>query len=640
MKLATAAQDVRRSGDFQEQSFKIAANAKAFDILSSKLYTNKPLAIVRELSTNAWDAQVEAGTQDKPFLVHLPNDLAPHFLIRDYGTGLSPEQVQTIYTTYFASTRTDSNDYVGALGLGSKSPFAYTDQFTITSYWNGVAYTYSAFKNETGEPTIALLSEDPTDEPNGVEIRINIKHNDAAKFQAAAQTVYRFFPVRPQIVGARVTFPENKPRFEGLDYALYEEHCNRIALPERVSVVMGNVCYPVALGHGFINTPTSNASLVLFMDIGQVEVAASREELHYSQKTMENIQEQMTAAMAEVRQAVEADLAKHTSLIARIKAIRAYRGMLSFDGYSEQYIPMTLDGAYELIPIKVHNDRLYMERRWQTYLQPGEDTDYAIVENDIDGDLKQSDKSRLRFFMTGRGSVLYLAKIQDHKKYVETFGDLPVRLSNLPEAPKKPRQHYGGPRTYVKYAVDRRLATEAWRNTEGDIDITDAIAVPRQGYSAYINGKEITGAVALNIAEEMGYKKVYGIAKAYYERIRKELGLPDLTEEAKEYAQNAVNGLDEYTIAKTHHCGTYFDYPSDFLKWIVGLSDECNRLVSFEKAHPISGVLQRIMNNCDVSLPDARNFRDEFMKKYPLLSNVNLRLVQKGDVIEYIKLKS
>ena len=236
MKLKTQTRDIVRSGITREAKFTIAASAQAFDILSSKLYTDPQLAIVRELSTNAFDAQVEAGTQDKPFFVHLPNGIEPFFSIRDFGTGLSPEAIMSIYTTYFSSTRNESNDYTGALGLGSKSPFSYTDQFTVTSYYDGTAYTYSAFKSERGEPSIALLMQLPTTELNGVEIKINIKEEDFGAFGTAAAKVYRFFPVRPEIVGRKVDFPEIEPIYFGDEYALFE--IGRASCRERVYVLV------------------------------------------------------------------------------------------------------------------------------------------------------------------------------------------------------------------------------------------------------------------------------------------------------------------------------------------------------------------------------------------------------------------
>ena len=88
--------------------FRIRNSAKAFNILSSGLYANKVKAIIRELSCNAIDSHTAAGTK-QPFEVHLPTTLEPWFSIRDFGTGLSHDQVTKIYTTYFESTKTNSN---------------------------------------------------------------------------------------------------------------------------------------------------------------------------------------------------------------------------------------------------------------------------------------------------------------------------------------------------------------------------------------------------------------------------------------------------------------------------------------------------------------------------------------------------
>ena len=111
--------------------FKIRNSARAFSILSSGLYSNKIKAIIRELSCNALDSHIASGNTDATFEVHLPSVLEPWFSVRDFGTGLDGDQVTNIYTTYFESTKTGSNDFIGALGLGSKSPFSYTENFTL-----------------------------------------------------------------------------------------------------------------------------------------------------------------------------------------------------------------------------------------------------------------------------------------------------------------------------------------------------------------------------------------------------------------------------------------------------------------------------------------------------------------------------
>src|SRR5271156_6461407 len=140
MKLHTDRNEVERSNVASESSFRIKTTAKAFDILSSGLYTDRVLAVVRELSCNAYDAHVAANNLE-PFEIHVPNSLEPWFHVKDFGTGLSDEDVMNLYSTYFESTKTDSNDFIGALGLGSKSPFSYTKAFEVISRFEHVRRT-------------------------------------------------------------------------------------------------------------------------------------------------------------------------------------------------------------------------------------------------------------------------------------------------------------------------------------------------------------------------------------------------------------------------------------------------------------------------------------------------------------------
>ena len=85
MKLQQNTNTIVRSGSFEESNYTIEASAKAFSILSDGLYANKIEAVIRELSTNAYDAHVDAGCPDEPFLVHMPNRFNPVFSIHDHG---------------------------------------------------------------------------------------------------------------------------------------------------------------------------------------------------------------------------------------------------------------------------------------------------------------------------------------------------------------------------------------------------------------------------------------------------------------------------------------------------------------------------------------------------------------------------
>jgi hypothetical protein len=120
MKIRSAAIDIQKSEEIVESSFGISVedSAHILSILRDKLYSNKVLAVIREYSTNAYDAHVEAGIPDRPIEVTLPSRLDSTLSIRDYGIGLTEEDVRNIYAMYGASTKRSSNAFTGQLGLG------------------------------------------------------------------------------------------------------------------------------------------------------------------------------------------------------------------------------------------------------------------------------------------------------------------------------------------------------------------------------------------------------------------------------------------------------------------------------------------------------------------------------------------
>lgn len=100
----------------ERTKFKMATSAKTYKIMSSTIYKYKIRAIIREISSNAIDGHMVAGNMN-PFDVQLPTVLDPRFIVRDYGTGLSDWMVKEVFATYFESTKTDTDELIGALGL-------------------------------------------------------------------------------------------------------------------------------------------------------------------------------------------------------------------------------------------------------------------------------------------------------------------------------------------------------------------------------------------------------------------------------------------------------------------------------------------------------------------------------------------
>ena len=279
--------------------FRIRNSAKAFNILSSGLYANKVRAIIRELSCNAVDSHTAAGKQDTPFDVHLPNQLEPWFAIRDYGTGLTHEQVTSIYTTYFESTKTDSNDFIGALGLGSKSPFSYTDNFTVTAIKDNKKGIYSAFINEAGVPSIAQMMTEETTEPAGVEVKFSVNDRyDFSKFVDEARIVYTYFKLRPVVSGV------SNFEFRGVTYETENivQGVHSYKESRRSVAIMGNIAYPIEIPNadqslGDLRNLLS-CGLEMHFTIGELDFQASREGLSYIPSTVDAIKRKLVAVNA------------------------------------------------------------------------------------------------------------------------------------------------------------------------------------------------------------------------------------------------------------------------------------------------------------------------------------------------------
>jgi hypothetical protein len=293
--------------------FRIRNSAKAFNILSSGLYANKIRAIIRELSCNAVDSHAAAGKTGTPFDVHLPNSLDPTFRIRDYGTGLTHEQVTNIYTTYFESTKTNSNEFIGALGLGSKSPFSYTDNFTVVAIRDGIKGVYTAFINNEGVPSIALMSQDETDEPSGVEIKFAVNDRwDFDKFRQEARTVYKYFALRPVVDGTNFAFED--PQYESRDIV---QGIHAYSNTRNSYAIMGNIAYPIDVPNaestlGELRGLLS-CGLEIHFAIGELDFQASREGLSYIPQTIDSIKRKLEALNAQlsIRLADEADAIKN-----------------------------------------------------------------------------------------------------------------------------------------------------------------------------------------------------------------------------------------------------------------------------------------------------------------------------------------
>lgn len=309
--------NIERSGQFKESNFKFSLNANMYYVFSSQLYGNKIQSVIREISTNAHDAHVAVDNKE-PFEVHLPTWLEPWFSVRDFGPGLTEEEVFNIYTTYGESTKTTSNLYTGYLGLGSKSPLCISDSFTAISYKDGVKTTYNLLFNEDRIPTCLKLTEEDTEEKNGFEVSIPVSTNDISKFNKEATRVYTFFNNKPKL-NCTLSYYNLTSDINGNNWSFY----NNSEL-SGLYATMGNVAYPVKNCDSVIPEHLKsllNAKIIINFEIGDIEPSASREELSWTEQTTNVVIAKLQEIKSVLTKTVEAKIASCSNLFeARIKA--------------------------------------------------------------------------------------------------------------------------------------------------------------------------------------------------------------------------------------------------------------------------------------------------------------------------------
>lgn len=268
--------------------FNIEANAMAFHVLSSGIYSNKIGSIIREILTNAHDAHIMANTLDIPIDVYVPMYGNNTFTIRDYGTGLSEEEINSIYTTYFASTKRNSNSTIGCFGLGSKTPFSYTSSFTVTSYYEGTKNTYIMTVIDF-VPSIKKIKEESTLEPNGLHIVIPVQEKDVWEFQSELQEFLAYNNINVNTFNFSIK--RNVKAYSVSNVDIYKD-----SYKKGIYVRQGENIYPV--DENFIHETSTKLKVeylkhdvlyIINVPIGNVSVATSREQLHYDTKTIECI---------------------------------------------------------------------------------------------------------------------------------------------------------------------------------------------------------------------------------------------------------------------------------------------------------------------------------------------------------------
>lgn len=234
---------------------------------ADNIYSDKIGSVVREIASNCVDAHQEVN-QTKPFEIEFRDDHNKTIIFRDFGPGLSPDRIKTVFSKYFSSTKRDSNGQIGGFGIGSKSPYAYTDIFHIRTRVDNVEYLYE-MRRGTSYPVISKIGEARVSGFNFTEIIIPIPtHDDVSKFEDAIHKQLAFFH-NMRCMG----IAENMNDRKIVEGKLWVQSDMTDYISPRL--IIGDVPYPIPanLTHDY------SGSFGVKFDIGEIPVTMSRESI-------------------------------------------------------------------------------------------------------------------------------------------------------------------------------------------------------------------------------------------------------------------------------------------------------------------------------------------------------------------------
>lgn len=441
-----------------EFGLSIQDSAHLMEILRSTLYTDRILAVLREYSSNAWDAHRDAGKPDLPIEVKLPTMDDPTLRIRDFGHGLSPDDIVQVYTQYGASTKRGSNATVGSLGLGCKSAFAYADSFVVTSWHGGMRRTYSAALDKTNTGVMVLLNETPCGAETGVEIQVAVKRDDICSFEQRAHDLFQHYEPQPVI----------NTWLQRVDAVKLPSGSIRKQAPYQRKpwiAVMGCVPYQVDVSKVLNDSVDPDFARavealhgVLRFEIGEVETTASREGLRYSPETAEAVLARMEQLLDEYVAHLMAEL-ESSAASPWLRVLKAYE-------MTQLHLPLPIDfgpckEATVLLPLPDGYSLLSHEHEERKRISISPETRLLVLD----------DRRRLGGFDLQRHDFVVRAPKQvlaadarvalDQAVAAVKLTGVPITL--LSTIPWSPRTRNGRPHSVKHRARMFRLLPGAWR---------------------------------------------------------------------------------------------------------------------------------------------------------------------------------
>lgn len=333
MKITSENKEYEIDGDeFQGGKATIAEEdlAIAFSIVSEGFYSDIYGSIVRELSSNCVDAHV-AIESTEPVKIKFSQKENVHFIsFIDVGIGMNRKDFEGIFMSYFKSTKRESNAYIGAFGVGSKSPLGYVESFDIITRKDGIERHFILFKVPDEAPSYDMFYEKETSLPSGTEIRFAIPDelnvwDEIRKFKTGIKNQLAYFD---NVVVEGISYNNHYNIYEG-KYFKYRNGGEESDF-DKVHIALEKVSYPLnfkKLGINEINCPIG-----VKFEIGELLVTKNRENLRYdNEEVNELIRQRIKLALEELGQIYNRQISESLDLNAYIENFKSPQKYIKFD---------------------------------------------------------------------------------------------------------------------------------------------------------------------------------------------------------------------------------------------------------------------------------------------------------------------
>jgi hypothetical protein len=286
--------------------------------LLANIYSNPVGSIVREITSNCFDGFVALnkalGLEDKSikpdqivFVRLYIDDTGQRYIeFVDQGVGISEINMDEIYMSYGESDKRDSDDFIGAFGLGSKSPFSYSDYFHVITKHAGIESNYLIYSTSLGPEYDCLLRQEITDGSTGTIVRVPIKADYVnEKGQLVEEVKVWEKNINEQLKYFKNVFVLNFTNVKN-DYKIIQFDSFQIRedsflekkdLP--LHLVLGDVTYPIRFAE--LGEEEIKLNAALKFPIGALDITPNREELKYTPKTKKLMLEVLEQFKAEIK---------------------------------------------------------------------------------------------------------------------------------------------------------------------------------------------------------------------------------------------------------------------------------------------------------------------------------------------------